>query len=246
MVSVKPLKLDLSEYTDMISLDALAACSFYLAKNGANSGFVLRHVTLRAKELLASPNSASPLETLSRAQALLLYQIILAFDGDVRFSSPVQTAFTANESARYWLVYKLKSPFPSWRHMHLQSNPFSTREKNSSLQHFQCIPPALQMPPGKPGFSVNQLDALFSSATFFFPFITHSEAVARIAIAIPRLRVSGPHQRICGMHLPSSTFLSRGMTGDILLSGIWIICLCFWMGIRVRWIVLGGLSLLRR
>jgi hypothetical protein len=71
-------------------VDALAVCSLYLAKNDTNSKFVLRHIRLRAKELLAGPSPGTSLDILSRAQALLLYQIILVFDGDVivsRFSS---------------------------------------------------------------------------------------------------------------------------------------------------------------
>lgn len=48
-----------------------------------NSAFVLRHVISRSEELLASPEPTAPLEILSRTQALLLYAIILFFDGDI-------------------------------------------------------------------------------------------------------------------------------------------------------------------
>jgi hypothetical protein len=61
---------------------ALAACSLYMAKNDANSKFVLRHIRLRARELLAGSHVGTPLDLLARAQALLLYQIIQVFDGD--------------------------------------------------------------------------------------------------------------------------------------------------------------------
>lgn len=224
----------------------MAACSLYLAKNDTNSGFVLRHVRLRAKELLSNPSPCTPLEILSRAQALLLYQIILVFDGDVRLSWSLPCALTANEVIRYLHVYRLKSQSPSWRHMHSQSNRFSTRKKRSSLPHFRCILLVLQTLPGKIGSSANQHGELSSFVISFSPSITHSKAMVHIATIIQRLPVNGLRQRICGMRLRCLILPPPGMRGDILLYGTWIICLCFWMGIRVRWIALGGLSSLRR
>ena len=50
-----------------------------------NSDFVFRHIILRLDELLFYPDSSDPLEMLAKTQALLLYSIILIFDGGVRF-----------------------------------------------------------------------------------------------------------------------------------------------------------------
>lgn len=48
-----------------------------------NSGMVFRFIDHRAKELRESPEAVMPAEILARVHALLLYQIIRLFDGDV-------------------------------------------------------------------------------------------------------------------------------------------------------------------
>jgi hypothetical protein len=64
--------------------DAQAACALYITKNDINKGFIFRHIEQRMNELLAMENLDTPIELLAKTQALILYQIIRFFDGDVR------------------------------------------------------------------------------------------------------------------------------------------------------------------
>lgn len=66
--------------------DAQACCALYLTKNPINRSNVLRTIDARANDIISGPltPSASSLEILARTQALLLYQIICVFDGDIQ------------------------------------------------------------------------------------------------------------------------------------------------------------------
>ncbi|KAF1842154.1 uncharacterized protein K460DRAFT_291548 [Cucurbitaria berberidis CBS 394.84] len=64
--------------------DAHAACALYIAKNEANAEHVTRFITNRVEELITTALPDAPVELLARAQALMLYQIMLVFGGDVR------------------------------------------------------------------------------------------------------------------------------------------------------------------
>ncbi|CAE7217014.1 hypothetical protein PTTW11_10901 [Pyrenophora teres f. teres] len=66
--------------------DAYASCALYIAKNDTNAEFVARYITSRAEELVtATTLPISPIEILARTQALILYQTMLMFGGDIRF-----------------------------------------------------------------------------------------------------------------------------------------------------------------
>ncbi|KAF2799544.1 hypothetical protein K505DRAFT_57899 [Melanomma pulvis-pyrius CBS 109.77] len=69
--------------------DAHAACALYSSRNNANATFVARHITDHLKELLDSPVPTNSTELLARAQALVLYQIMLVFSGDIRYYGQV-------------------------------------------------------------------------------------------------------------------------------------------------------------
>ena len=75
-----------------LKLDAHAACALYITKNETNSSFIFRHVVSHLDGLLATPAPIVPLGLLARAQALLLYCIILTFDGGVSPSHNEQLA----------------------------------------------------------------------------------------------------------------------------------------------------------
>jgi hypothetical protein len=66
-----------------IGSDACAACALHLSKNDTNSSFVSRYITERIGELVDSPNPEGPFDILARAHAMLLYQVIAVFGGDV-------------------------------------------------------------------------------------------------------------------------------------------------------------------
>lgn len=73
------------EYMPRSLQDALASCALYNAKNDTNAEFVIRFIMSRAEELVAATAlPTTPIEILARTQALILYQIMLLFGGDVR------------------------------------------------------------------------------------------------------------------------------------------------------------------
>jgi hypothetical protein len=65
--------------------DAHAACALYVSRNDVNVEFVARHISDRVKELIATHTPTDPIEILARAHALMLYQVMLVFGGDMRF-----------------------------------------------------------------------------------------------------------------------------------------------------------------
>ena len=75
------------EKAGLIDLDAHATCALYITKNETNGDLVSRHIELRADELLLSGPPTAGLELLAWTQALMLYQIIRIFDGNVGFSN---------------------------------------------------------------------------------------------------------------------------------------------------------------
>lgn len=67
--------------------NAYAACALYIARNDLNAGFVARHITSCVDDLIATPLPTAPIEVLARAHALMLYQVMLVFGGDIRLYS---------------------------------------------------------------------------------------------------------------------------------------------------------------
>jgi hypothetical protein len=67
--------------------DAYAACALYNARNGTNNEPVARYIRERVREMVASPIPQQPTELLARVHALMLYQIMLVFGGDIRLYS---------------------------------------------------------------------------------------------------------------------------------------------------------------
>jgi hypothetical protein len=58
----------------------------------------------RAEELVSAPVPTTPLETLARAHALLLYQIIRFFDGDISLRAGAERGMRALEEAAFSLM----------------------------------------------------------------------------------------------------------------------------------------------
>jgi hypothetical protein len=65
--------------------DAHAACALYITKNDTNAEHVARYITSRAEELITPTLPTTQIDILARTQALILYQIMLVFGGDIRF-----------------------------------------------------------------------------------------------------------------------------------------------------------------
>ncbi|CAK7212736.1 hypothetical protein SCUCBS95973_001564 [Sporothrix curviconia] len=70
--------------------EAMSSCALYLAKNSANGPIILRTVDARLRDLLAAPEPSTPLECIAHVQALLLYNIIGIFDGDINARATVE------------------------------------------------------------------------------------------------------------------------------------------------------------
>ncbi|OJD35878.1 transcription factor cys6 protein [Diplodia corticola] len=88
--------------------DALSACALYCLKSPENQGLVFANLQHKAQQLIAStdPLMASKAELLAALQALVLYQTIRYFDGDIRLRAqaeadePVLAAWTNQLRAR--------------------------------------------------------------------------------------------------------------------------------------------------
>lgn len=93
----------------VFSPDAQACCALYIAKNKINSSFVLRTIQARAHELLASPIPKNRLDILARLHAILLYQIIRLFDGDISMRASAQHTLSSLEHTILALL-----PFVKW------------------------------------------------------------------------------------------------------------------------------------
>ena len=102
--------------------DAQACCGLYLAKNPANAMFIFRTIDSRVDDLMVEPLQpfATPQELLARTQALLLYQIIRLFDGDIRARAAAERAIPCLEDA----ALALKGCVQSTEHDHHLLEPF--------------------------------------------------------------------------------------------------------------------------
>ncbi|PSN74324.1 hypothetical protein BS50DRAFT_13554 [Corynespora cassiicola Philippines] len=72
--------------------DALSACALYSMKNAQNQALVFRNLEHRRQQLIAGtdPMIVSKLDLLSALQALLLYQLISLFDGNIRLRAQAE------------------------------------------------------------------------------------------------------------------------------------------------------------
>lgn len=74
--------------------DALNACALYCLKNPYNQALVLRNIEAKASQLIVGtpdPLRLSRSDLLAALQALLLYQILRLFDGDIRLRAQAET-----------------------------------------------------------------------------------------------------------------------------------------------------------
>ncbi|KAF7675972.1 hypothetical protein GT037_005477 [Alternaria burnsii] len=87
--------------------DAMSACALYSIKTEANRALVFGHVQHKCQQLVTSTDaqSASKIELLTGLQALLLYQMIRLFDGDVRLRALAE----ADESVTLQWANRLKT-----------------------------------------------------------------------------------------------------------------------------------------
>lgn len=79
--------------------DAISACALHASKNAVNSRVIMRCIETKVDDLLKSTLQPGPLNALARTQALLLYQTIRFFDGDVLARSSADATFCELESS---------------------------------------------------------------------------------------------------------------------------------------------------
>ncbi|KAF2262423.1 hypothetical protein CC78DRAFT_520054 [Lojkania enalia] len=65
--------------------DAHASCALYQVRNDVNSDLIARHIISRLEEAIEAPALVTLSEVLARAHALMLYQIMVVFSGDIRY-----------------------------------------------------------------------------------------------------------------------------------------------------------------
>ncbi|EUC47386.1 hypothetical protein COCMIDRAFT_24709 [Bipolaris oryzae ATCC 44560] len=65
--------------------DAHATCALYITKNEINAERVTYHIRSRVEELIKETVPETPIEILARTQAIMLYQLMLVFGGDIHF-----------------------------------------------------------------------------------------------------------------------------------------------------------------
>ena len=73
------------EHTPPVIQDVLSSCALYCGKTGQNESLVFGDISRKATDLI-NPQTPflTPIDLLASTQALLLYQIIRLFDGDIR------------------------------------------------------------------------------------------------------------------------------------------------------------------
>ncbi|KAH7400530.1 hypothetical protein DE146DRAFT_465473 [Phaeosphaeria sp. MPI-PUGE-AT-0046c] len=84
--------------------EAYAACALYVARNGNNEDFVTRFIKDRSEEVCLTALPQQPVEILSRAHSLMLYQIMLVFGGDIRLYSQAERLLPYLEAAGQTLI----------------------------------------------------------------------------------------------------------------------------------------------
>jgi hypothetical protein len=84
--------------------DAYAACALYVARNGTNDEFITRFIREHAESLMLSPMPEEPTDLLARAHALMIYQSMLVFGGDVSLYSQAELLLPCMEQVAHALL----------------------------------------------------------------------------------------------------------------------------------------------
>jgi hypothetical protein len=84
--------------------DSYAASALHLARNSTNNELVTRFIKAHAEALANSPLPRQPSEILARAHALLLYQSMLVFGGDISLYSQAELLLPCMEEVGYSLL----------------------------------------------------------------------------------------------------------------------------------------------
>lgn len=88
----------------MFPPEALSACALYASKNAVNGPVIMRCINAKVDDLLGFEMPTEFLHALARTQALLLYQIIRFFDGDIIARSAANATFSELQSSAHALA----------------------------------------------------------------------------------------------------------------------------------------------
>jgi hypothetical protein len=84
--------------------NAYAACALYVARNGTNDEFITRFIREHAESLILTPLPDESTDLLARAHALMLYQSMLVFGGDVSLYSQAELLLPCMEQVAHALL----------------------------------------------------------------------------------------------------------------------------------------------
>lgn len=84
--------------------DALGACALYMSKNAVNAPVVFSLLEAHAAALLAQPPATTLRDALAHTHALILYQIMRLFDGDISARARGERAIPALEQSTMHLL----------------------------------------------------------------------------------------------------------------------------------------------
>ncbi|KAJ5745165.1 hypothetical protein N7520_010347 [Penicillium odoratum] len=93
--------------------DAFACCSLYMSKNDVNAAVIMALFDARIIDLISSPEPTTTIEILARVHALILYQVMRLFDGDIRSHATADALFVSLRSSVLTLLSHLHLPLPS-------------------------------------------------------------------------------------------------------------------------------------
>ncbi|KAJ6096629.1 hypothetical protein N7486_007375 [Penicillium sp. IBT 16267x] len=93
--------------------DAFACCALYMSKNETNAAVIMALFDARIIDLISTPEPTTTVELLARVHALILYQVMRLFDGDIRSNATAGALFASLESSVLTLLSRLHLPHPS-------------------------------------------------------------------------------------------------------------------------------------
>ncbi|KAK2617017.1 hypothetical protein QQS21_000108 [Conoideocrella luteorostrata] len=83
---------------------AVSSAALHAAKNSVNARVIRDNMESRVQDLLSSPATTTPLETLAYAQALFMYQVLRLLDSDARVRSNYEATMPHLEEAAFALI----------------------------------------------------------------------------------------------------------------------------------------------
>ncbi|KAH4207436.1 hypothetical protein HBI49_098990 [Parastagonospora nodorum] len=91
------------EHMPQVLQDACAACALYIAKNTINNDFIASFIKRHVEAIISSPIPEQPIDLLARAHALMLYQSMLVFGGDISLYSQAESSLSCMNEVAYAL-----------------------------------------------------------------------------------------------------------------------------------------------